>query len=164
MPSSPSAPASVLGKPVSECVNLIHLAPPLVRAESQLDDIVTALSSDPAARVVFVADVDDRLIGWIPERTLDTGLLLTALPGEVSRSLGELDLRELVRASHGNRQTARELMSPARSVTGGTALKDAVLMMARHNQQVVALVDEQQRLLGYLTLFEALAAVSRGEA
>ncbi|MDE3074692.1 MAG: CBS domain-containing protein [Chloroflexota bacterium] len=161
MASSPAQPVNLLDKPVRDCPDLVHLAPPLVQPESTLNDIVAALSSDPSARVVFVGDAQDRLIGWIPERALDMGLLLAALPGELWRSVGELDMRELLRAAHGKGQTARELMSPARTVTAGTALKEAVIAMARHSQQVVALVDDQQRLLGYLTLFEVLAALSQ---
>lgn len=160
MPATPAPPAHLLQRPIHDCPNLVHLAPPLVRPDSKLDEIVAALSSDPGARVVFVGDAGDRLVGWIPERALDTGLLMMALPAELWRSIGELDMRELLRASHGKSQTASELMVPARTVTGATLLKDAVISMARHSYQVVGLVDEQQRLLGYLTLFEVLAAVS----
>src|SRR5579883_2703493 len=101
MAASPTAPTGLLDRPVRDCPNLLHLGPPLVREDSSLDEIVTALSADPGARVVFVGDAEDRLLGWIPERTLDAGLLIMALPGELWRALGELDTRELLRASRG---------------------------------------------------------------
>ena len=160
MAASPTAPAGLLDKPIRDCPNLLHLAPPLVLADSALGDIVTALSADPGARVVFVGDAEDRLLGWIPERTLDAGLLLLALPGELWRAVGELDTRELLRASRGKTQTARDLMTPARWVGGERLIRDALIAMARHNDQVVAIVDDQQRLLGYMAMFEVLAALT----
>jgi CBS domain-containing protein len=163
MPSSPAPPGApgAWQRAIQDCPNLVHLAPLAVRPESRLGEIVTALSSDLAAGVVFVTDADDRLVGWIPERTLDTGLMMTTLPGEMWRSVGEFDMRELLRAAHGKDQTAIELMSAPRTVTGGTALKDAVLTMVGGKHRVIALVDDQQRLLGYLTLFEVLAELSK---
>lgn len=148
---------------IRDCPELIHLAPPAVLPDSRLPDIVEALSSDPASRGVFVADAEDLLVGWIPERRLDVDLMLTALPGEIARSLGELGTRDLIRASHGKQQTARELMTPAKTVTPDGSLKDAILSMSRSGLQVIGLVDERKRLLGYLSLFEILAALLRSD-
>ena len=48
-------------------------------------------------------------------------------------------------------------MVGVRSVTPGTTLTDAVGQMVRAQQSTAPLLDEQDRLLGYIRLFELLA-------
>ncbi len=144
-------------RPLQDFPGLTHLAPPVAHPETPLRQVVAALSSDPGSRVVFVIDADDRLVGWIPERTLDADLFLVLLPSEMWPAAGDVDTRSLMRSARGKSVTARQLMSPPRTVKANTSLKEAVLDMNRSKQHIVALVDDQERLLGYVTLFDVLA-------
>lgn len=163
--SSPPSPApKVWLRSVREFPNLVHLAPPACRAEDSLAQVVTALSNDPGARSVFVIDAEDKLLGAIPEHILDRDLITAVLPQELWSSVHDMDTRELVRAAKGKSRTARELMTKARSVEPGTTLMEAVSQMAKSSERVVALVDEHQRLLGYLALFEVLIELSQARS
>ncbi|MEA2639721.1 MAG: hypothetical protein QOF51_1115 [Chloroflexota bacterium] len=142
---------------LSECSGLVHLAPPVAYPNTSLANVVTSLANDPRPGGVFVTDADDRLLGWIPERTLDADLLVTLLPSELWRSVGEVDVRDLLRAARAHGQTAKDLMRPARTVQPDAALKDVIVMLARSESRVLALVDDQKRLLGYVTMFDVLA-------
>jgi len=155
------AAAALWQRRLRQCAGLVHLAPPVAHPESSLADIVGALATDPQSGGVFVTDAEDRLLGWIPERTLDFDLLVTVLPSDLWRTVGEVDVRDLLRATRARTQTARELMRPARMVHPDTELKEAVIAMARGEPRVLALVDDQQRLLGYVTLFDILADLLR---
>lgn len=141
--------------------SLLHLAPPVVRPDDSLADIVAALSSDPGARQIFVTDGQDHLVGAIPEQRLDADLVKLVLPQPLWATLGELDTRELLLAAKGKRQTARDLMSPCAKMELQDQLGNAVISMIRASQNVIALVDEQHRLLGYLGLFEILTELLR---
>ncbi len=152
---------SVLSRRIAEAPSLIHLAPAITRPDDGLKQVVSALASDPRPGVVFVADEEDRLLGWISEDTLDSDVLVAVLPGDRWLTSGEMDTPEIKRAARSLQQTAREMMDPAGTATPDITLRDAITSMSNSRHRVLALVDDQQRLLGYVTLFDILAAVLR---
>ena len=103
----------------------------------------------------------DRLLGAIAERRLDADLVRRVMPQPLWPSLGELDTRELVLATRGKAQTARNLMTRCLEAKPDALLSDVVVSMIRSGHTVTALVDEERRLLGYLSLFEILAELLR---
>ncbi|HUX85844.1 MAG TPA: CBS domain-containing protein [Chloroflexota bacterium] len=149
---------SVWKRPVRDFPDLIHLAPPVTHPDDSLKQVVMTFAGNPGARSVFVTDAGDRLLGAIPEHELDLDLMTLVLPEQLWSEVREWNVRELMRATHADKSTARDLMSRVEAVTPDRPLQDAVAMMSRGKNAVVPLVDEQGRLLGYLTLFETLAA------
>jgi CBS-domain-containing membrane protein len=145
---------------VQDFPNLLHLGPPTVEPTALIEEIVAALSRDPTARSVFVTE-DDRLVGAIAEHRLDANLVKLVLPQPLWSALGELDTRELMRAARGKGQTAGDLMTKCIDTQVEAPLGDVVIRMIREGQNVIALVDEQHRLMGYLSLFEILAELLR---
>jgi len=152
---------SALQRPIREFPDLIHLAPPVTNPDNSINDVVVALSRNPSARTVFVTDAADRLLGSISERELDLDLITLVLPQQLWSEIREWDRRELMRAAHGNARTARDLMTRVEALTPDKPLREALTMMSHRKDSVVPLVDDHERLLGYLTLFETLALLMK---
>jgi len=148
-------------RPVGDFPSLLHLGPPVVHVTDSLSSVVSALAGDPHARAVFVVDDDDRLLGIIPERRLDTNLVRLVLPQSIWPSIGDLDARTLLHAAKGAPQTAHDLMVPCDATTPDALLQDLLVGMIRRGDSATPLIDEQGRLLGYLSLFELLANLLR---
>jgi CBS-domain-containing membrane protein len=144
-------------RPLSEFPGLVHLAPPVNHPEDTLTAVIETFSRDHGAGAVFVVDADDHLLGCIPEQALDADLVTVVLPQHLWPAVREMDTREVLRAARAPRLKARDLMVGVRSVTPNTTLTDAVGQMVRARQNMAPLLDEQQRLLGYIRLFELLA-------
>ncbi|HEX9494861.1 MAG TPA: CBS domain-containing protein [Candidatus Limnocylindria bacterium] len=146
---------------LADLPRLAHLAPPVIGPDARLEEIVDALSRDPGSGLAFVTGPDGRLLGVIPERALDADLIALVLPQAAVSSVVTLGRREALRASHGRAVTAGELMSAPRTVTPETTLSAAIASMWRAEQRVAPLVDAEGALLGYVALFELLAAMLR---
>jgi CBS-domain-containing membrane protein len=144
-------------RPVREFTGLVHLAPAISHPDDPLTAVVEAFARDSGAGMVFVVDTEDRLLGCIPEGTLDADLVTVVLPERLWSSLLDMDTRAVLRVARATPRHARDLMQPVRSVTPDAPLKDALAAMARAEQPVTPLLDAEGRLLGYLRLFEVLA-------
>jgi CBS domain-containing protein len=144
-------------RPVADFPSLLHLAPPIARAHDSLEAVVSVLAFNPSARSVFVVDDEDHLLGIISERRLDRDLVKVVLPRSLWPSVSDLSPRELLVLAKGKAQTAGDLMRRCASASTETPLKDALAEMIRDDEPVLPLVDDQRRLLGYLSLFEILA-------
>ena len=159
-----AATVPVWQRHIGDFASLLHLAPPTVRPNDTLRDVVTALSSDPHARSVFVTDAEDHLLGAIAEMRLDADLVKLVLPQPLWPALGELDTRDLMRVAKREGETASDLMTRCLDARAEAPLRDVVIAMIRGGHTVTALVDDQHRLLGYLSLFEILADLLRQTA
>ncbi len=144
---------------LAELPRLAHLAPPVIGRDARLQEIVDALSRDPSAGLAFVTGPDDRLLGVIAERALDADLIALVLPQSAVPSIVTLGRRDAMRAARGRAITAGELMTEPRTVTPQTTLSDAIASMWRAEQRVAPLVDQDGAFLGYVALFELLAAM-----
>ncbi|MGA8015101.1 MAG: CBS domain-containing protein [Candidatus Dormiibacterota bacterium] len=141
---------------VADAETVLHLLPPTVSPSDTLGALVSAVAVDPRARCAFVVGADSRLLGVVPESDLDQDLALLLAP-EASTA-EQTGPKVLARVARGANETAEHLMRTA--VTVGTAerLDSAVHRMRAGAQETAAVVDEEGRLLGYLSLFEVLSA------
>jgi CBS-domain-containing membrane protein len=157
--SSRSGPQSDLAwsRPLRDFPGLVHLAPPVNRPEDALAAVIETFSRDHGAGAVFVVDAEDHLLGCIPEQALDADLVTVVLPQRLWPAIREMDTRDVLRAARAPRLKAGDLMVGVRSVNPNTSLTDAVGQMVRAQQSTAPLLDEQDRLLGYIRLFELLA-------
>lgn len=144
-------------QPVREFPGLVHLAPPVTHPEDSLAALIEAFSRDRGAGAIFIVDHDDKLLGCVPEKAIDSDLATLVLPQRLWPVVHEMDTRSILRAARGDDRRARDLMVRVRSVTPDNALIDAVGLMIRTEHPTLALVDASARLLGYLRLFEVLA-------
>jgi CBS domain-containing protein len=141
---------------VGDADTVLHLVPPTVAPTDTLGALVTAVAIDPRARCAFVVSGDARLLGVVPESDLDTDLALLLAP-EASTA-EQTGPRVLARVARGARETAEHLMRHPVVVTAHDRLDSAVRRMRAGGQETAAVVDADGHLLGYLSLFEVLAA------
>jgi CBS domain-containing protein len=75
-------------------------------------------------------------------------VMLMLVPDAVHDSNRGLDLA----AARGVLLTASQLMAPATTVTIESSLEEVLRAMIESKSRAVALVDDEQRLLGYVTM------------
>ena len=156
--TSPDAhPEDAWARPIRDFPGLVHLAPPLNYLDDPVLAVIEAFSRDRGAGAILVVDSDDRLLGCIPEQALDADLVTLVLPQRLWPAIHEMDTRDVLRAARAPKLKARDLMVGVRSVTPQTTLTDAVGRIVRARQSMAPLVDEHDRVLGYIRLFEVLA-------
>jgi len=143
---------------IRDAHELIYLAPTLVREDDTLFEVLRKLVSDPRARVAFVVDHQERLAGMIPLAVVDRSFLYAFLPEEMDFEAA--DFPAIVAAAQANPRTAREMMLPPVFVRLDEPLKNAVVQMHRHKTEVVAIVDEDLRVVGYLDMFQLLSSLT----
>lgn len=146
---------------VADADTLVHLAPPTVREDDRLSDIVRSAASDPIARSAFVVDERGRLVGVTAVSELDRDMLMLVIPGSGAERLGG---RQLARLAHGTDVTARQLMREPATVRLTDTLATAVQRMEDHQLESVAVLDDEGRFLGYVAIFEILAELILGPA
>jgi CBS domain-containing protein len=144
-------------RPLREFPGLVHLAPPVSHPDDSLTRVVETFARDSGAGGVFVVDADERLLGCIREHMLDSDLVTLVLPQRLWSSVRDFDTRQVLRAARPTARRAKDLMTPTRSVTAETSLKDALALMTRAEEPAAALVDGAGRFLGYVRRFEVLA-------
>jgi CBS domain-containing protein len=142
------AKSSNLLRPLGEFRTLLHLAPPAVSPGSTLVDILDVLAADQRPGVIMVIGEGGKLVGWIPETRLEMDVMLMLVPDAVHDSNRGLDLA----AARGVLLTASQLMAPATTVTIESSLEEVLRAMIESKSRAVALVDDEQRLLGYVTM------------
>jgi len=144
-------------RPLRDFPGLVHLAPPVNYPEDPVTSVITAFARDRGAGAIFVVDHEDHLQGCIPEQALDADLVTLALPQRLWPAVREMDTRDVLRAARAPKLKAKDLMVGVRSVTPDTILAEAVGQMVRSHQAMAPLVDEHERVLGYIRLFDLLA-------
>src|SRR5213596_91123 len=129
-------------RPIREFAGLVHLAPPVAHLDDPLATVIDAFSRDRGAGAMFVVDDDDKLLGSIPERAIDSDLATLVLPQRLWPAVHEMDTRAILRAARGAERRARDLMVRVRSVTPETPLIEAVGLMIRSGDPTLPLLDE----------------------
>jgi CBS domain-containing protein len=147
------------GVRVGEAETLLHLVPPVVGPDDNLADVVSTLAADPVPRSAFVCGPDGRLLGVVSQDDLDRDMLALLAPGAAGLVAESLGPRSLTRIAHGTAETARGLMREAAAVGVGDTVGAALRSMRDHNLESAAVLDDEGRLLGYVALFELLAAM-----
>lgn len=142
---------------VADAETVLHLVPPSVAPSSTLPALVAAVAADPRAHCAFVVDAESHLMGIVSESDLDRDLALLLAPDPAA--VEQTGVRALARAARGVHETAEHLMRPAVTVSSNDRLAGAVRRMQAVGAETAALVDGDGRLLGYLSLFEVLAAL-----
>lgn len=142
---------------VADAETVLHLVPPSVSPTATLPALVAAVASDPRAHCAFVVDAQARLLGIVSESELDRDLALLLAPDPAA--VEQTGVRALAHAARGVHETAEHLMRPAVTVSSRDRLAVAVRRMQSAGHETAAFVDGEGHLLGYLSLFEVLAAL-----
>lgn len=153
-----------LDQPISSLRSLVHLAPSVVSPDDGIARLAAAIAGDPAAGVAFVVDADAHLVGAVTRKDLDVQLLALALPRVAARRMDAADQREVWGWAHGANATAANLMVPVAVASVDELLSQAIERAIDDGRDVVPVIDRDQRLLGYISVLEALAAQLQPEA
>jgi CBS-domain-containing membrane protein len=147
-----------LEQPISALRSLVHLAPPVVTAGDGIAKMAAAISAAPEAGVAFVVDENAHLLGAVTRKELDMQLLALALPKVAARRVDLADQKEVWGWAHGVDATATNLMVGMAVASVDDPLSKAIERAIADGRDVVPVVDRDQRLLGYISVFEVLAA------
>jgi CBS-domain-containing membrane protein len=147
-----------LDQPISAQRSLIHLAPPVVGQADGIARMAAAIAAAPEAGVAFVVDEEARLLGAVTRKDLDVQLLALALPKVAARRVDLADQREVWGWAHGADAIATNLMVALPAASVDDPLSKAIERAINDGRDVVPVLDREGRLLGYISVFEALAA------
>ncbi len=128
-----------------------------VAAGAPFRDVLKTHLSEPVCRTLSVVDTENRVQGIIPVRLLDEAVFLEVFPGS---ALGEIDDLEsaLETMREMRHQTADELMEEAQVVRMDDTVHEAFVRMHRAKVSCLPIVDDDDRVTGYLDL-RALATL-----
>jgi CBS-domain-containing membrane protein len=146
-----------LDQPISAHRSLVHLAPPVVSRDAGIAKLAAAIAAAPEAGVAFVVDEHAHLLGAVTRKDLDVQLLALALPRVAARRVDLADQREVWGWAHGVEATAANLMVGIASASLDEPLSRAIERAIDDGRDVVPVLDREHRLLGYISVFEALA-------
>ncbi len=140
---------------IRDADRLLSIEPVIVRPDDNLEGLAETAARHPGARVIAVADAEERLRGVIPVRTLVNEIFMKIVPEEF---LGEITGYDQVMtyAKHLGARTARDIMLPPVSVRLDETVRDAFERMHRSRLNGLPIVDESGRVVGYVDQLELL--------
>jgi CBS domain-containing protein len=147
-----------LDQPISTLRSFVHLAPPVVARSDGIARLAAAIAAAPQAGVAFVVDEDAHLLGAVTKKDLDMQLLALTLPKVAARRVDLADQKEVWGWAHGVDATAANLMVGMPGVSVDDPLSKAIENAIDDGRDVVPVIDRDERLLGYISVFEVLAA------
>lgn len=138
---------------VKDIHHLLVENPASVPPESPLRDVLAKMTEDLRTRQVYVVDSKDHLLGAVRMNSVVEYLFPYDAIIEKNISLYHTYLPEI------GAQTAADLMiSPAVRVTGETTLGEMARLLMREGVNELPVVDEQDRLIGQVNMYEAISA------
>lgn len=145
---------------VADLVEVLRLAPAVVKPDASLTEVVEQLVSHPSVQVVCVVNEQDRLIGLIDVMTLANALLMAIFPEEF---LGDLKgLEDVLNLADQSRvRTAGDIMNEPAYLQLQDSLKTAFHQLHRRKLPGLPVVDQQYRLVGYINLLELIVVCLR---
>ena len=143
------------GTRIAEADALLSIGPVIVRRDESLHQIAEKAVANTGCRVIAVVDADDRLTGVIPVRVLVNDIFLKIVPEEF---LGEiLDIEGALKyAAHIGARTADDIQLPPVSVRSEETLRDAFSRMHEAKLNGLPIIDDDQRVVGYVDQLEML--------
>ncbi len=153
--AEPSAESVTLRTPIVEADRLLSVDPILVAPGDDLQHVAETAARQPGARTIAVVDDARRLLGVIPVRVLVNDIFLKLVPEEFLGEIVGYD-QVLTYAKHVGARTARDIMVEPVSVRADEAVRDAFERMHRSKLNGLPIVDEADRVIGYVDQLELL--------
>ncbi len=138
---------------VAEADQQMDIEPTLVGPQDTLLEVAQKAVERPTCSVISVVDEQGRLLGLLPARDLAFGAFVHVVPELFLRYAN--DLREGGRfalMTHG--RTAGDVMRPPLAVRPRDRLEDIFGRFLRTDLEGLPIVDDANRVIGYLNLFE----------
>lgn len=140
---------------VAEADRLMSIQPTLAQPDEPLLTVVQKAVERPDCLVVSIVDAVGKLLGLLPTRDLAFSTFIRVMPETFLKYANDLSHSgEFTTLSHG--RTAGDVMQPPLSVRPDNRLEDAFGQLLKANLDGLPIVDDDQRVVGYLSLFEFL--------
>lgn len=135
----------------------LTIDPITVRASTTMREIAELAARSPMTRVVAVVDDDGRLIGIVPLRMVSIRVLSSVLPELALRLTSSTEgMAEFEKAIRGD--TAGDIMADPAGLPTTMSLGDAFQRLVTLRVDGLPVVDDQNRVIGYLDAVEVLLA------
>jgi len=147
---------------VSVVDEILNLRPAIVSADTDLMEAAEVLIENPDVNNLCVVDHQQRVVGLLPIQNLADDLFLQVIPEEfLSHTKDREDALHFADLSR--TQTAGDAMIPIVSVKRDERVRDAFHKMHTHKLSGIPVVDEQNKITGYINLLELLALYCRSQ-
>ncbi|HEX9634475.1 MAG TPA: CBS domain-containing protein [Candidatus Limnocylindria bacterium] len=127
----------------------------IVHAGDSLQRLAELAIEQPSCRVLSVVDEGDRLIGLVPVRLLVNDIFLKIVPEEFLGVIADVD-DVMEYARHIRARTAADIMLPPVFVRRDENVRDAFEKMHKAHLNGLPIVDDEQRVTGYVDQLELL--------
>ncbi len=148
--------------PIEELNAKMNLEPTIVKLDTPLKEIASAMMQHPRVHVASVVAEDGRLLGLVPLRSLANSLFFHILPEEFMSEITDVE-KMMDFAGRTRRRTAEDAMKDAVWVKRGETAKDAFIRMHDNDLPGLPLVDERYHVIGYINMLELVGLFMGGE-
>jgi len=142
---------------VEDVLKILDLKPTIVRSDSPLDQVAVAMLAHPRTHIACVVNEDERLVGIIGLRSIADDLFFHIMPEEFMSDVHDLE-SAMEFADRSRMRTAADAMRPPEWVKREELVKDAFERMHDKRLSGLPVVDDRYRVVGYINLFELMAA------
>ncbi len=141
--------------PVSQADRLLSIEGVVVHASDSLQTVAEEAIRNPACRLIAVVDGDDRLVGLLPVRNLIDDIFVKIVPehflSEIEDYEGVMTYAERLAA-----RTAADVMLDPVSIHRDQTVRQAFELLHAHELAGIPIVDEEERVVGYIDQLELL--------
>ena len=142
---------------VEEVLKILDLKPTIVQSDAPLDQVAVAMLAHPWTHIACVVNEDERLVGIIGLRSIADDLFFHIMPEEFMGDVHDLE-SAMEFADRSRMRTAADAMRPPEWVKREELVKDAFERMHDKRLSGLPVVDDRYRVVGYINLFELMAA------
>lgn len=143
--------------PVSKIAKVLDLTPSRVHRTDTIETVARVMLENPSVKVLSVVSEDDHLVGLIDISTLSNLLFFSIFPEAFLAEFRDVDeVMDFVKQPH-NVHVAADIMQEPAFVRMTDTLKKAFEVMHKRKLAGVPIVNDQNRIVGYINLVELLA-------
>ena len=138
---------------IGEVDHHLDIGPNVVSADEDLLTVAEKAIHHPSTRLLSVVDAEGRLVGVLPVLRVVEEVVARAAPEALMAEVFDLEAAGRFGREVGA-EVARDLMSPPVYLTARSTIGDAFRAMHDHRYSGLPVVDDQQRVVGYIDLLE----------
>ncbi|NOX61907.1 MAG: CBS domain-containing protein [Chloroflexi bacterium] len=146
--------------PVAEAAAMLHLEPVTVFADAPLSEVTRAMLRSPSAHVVAVVSETGHLVGIVTLRDLADKIFFGVMPELFFGEVHDRDQAESFVQMAATR-LARDCMIDPVAVHADDPISAAFRLMHEHRLPALPVVDDENRVVGVVSLLELLALTLR---
>lgn len=138
---------------IHEVDQQLDIGPNIVHVDDDLLDVARQAIGRPQTRLLAVVDDTERLVGVLPVLRVVEEVVAHAAPEELMADVFDLESAGRFGREVGAR-VCSDLMSPPVALRPDSTVADAFRAMHDHHYSGLPIVDDEQRVIGYIDLLE----------